>query len=52
MGERLLLALCLTLREPIAGLTFEDPDAGKKSRRYYVVAVVALGQEGSPSSPV
>ncbi len=38
--------------EPIAGLTFEDPDAGKKSRRYYVVAVDALGQEGAPSSPV
>jgi hypothetical protein len=38
--------------EPIAALTFSDPEAGKKSRRYYVVAVDALGQEGYPSSPV
>ncbi|HZE99808.1 MAG TPA: hypothetical protein VE981_22570 [Planctomycetota bacterium] len=38
--------------DPIPGLTFSDPDAGKKSRRYYVVAVDSLGQEGSPSSPV
>ena len=29
--------------EPITGLTFSDKDAGKKSRRYYVVAVDALG---------
>ncbi|MBI2948332.1 MAG: hypothetical protein HYY23_11865, partial [Verrucomicrobia bacterium] len=27
-------------------------DAGKTARRYYVVAVDALGQEGFPSSPV
>ena len=38
--------------EPIDGTTFADPDAGKSSRRYYVVAVDALGQEGYPSSPV
>jgi hypothetical protein len=38
--------------EPIQELTFSDPEAGKKSRRYYVVAVDALGQEGYPSSPV
>ena len=38
--------------DPILALTFSDPDAGKKSRRYYVVAVDALGQEGFPSSPV
>jgi hypothetical protein len=38
--------------EPIQSLTFSDPEAGKKSRRYYVVAVDALGQEGHPSSPV
>ncbi len=38
--------------DPISALTFSDPDAGKKSRRYYVVAVDALGQEGFPSSPV
>lgn len=38
--------------DPIAATTFVDAGAGKKSRRYYVVAVDALGQEGSPSSPV
>jgi hypothetical protein len=38
--------------DPIADLSFSDPDAGKKTRRYYVVAVDALGQEGFPSSPV
>lgn len=38
--------------DPIPDLTFTDPDAGRKSRRYYIVAVDALGQEGSPSSPV
>ncbi|HLY09294.1 MAG TPA: hypothetical protein VKW04_08340 [Planctomycetota bacterium] len=38
--------------DPIVDTTFVDGQAGKKSRRYYVVAVDALGQEGSPSSPV
>jgi hypothetical protein len=38
--------------EPISSLTYTDPEAGKTSRRYYVVAVDALGQEGFPSSPV
>jgi hypothetical protein len=38
--------------EPIAETTFADPDAGKPTRRYYVVAVDAIGQEGFPSSPV
>ena len=38
--------------EPITALTFEDPKAGSHTRRYYVVAVDALGQEGHPSSPV
>jgi hypothetical protein len=38
--------------EPVRGMTFSDPEAGKKSRRYYVVAVDAVGQEGAPSSPV
>jgi hypothetical protein len=38
--------------DPIGALTYSDPEAGKKSRRYYVVAVDALGQEGYPTSPV
>jgi hypothetical protein len=38
--------------DPVPERTFSDPDAGRKSRRYYVVAVDALGQEGFPSSPV
>lgn len=38
--------------EPLAATTFSDPAAGKSARRYYVVAVDALGQEGFPSSPV
>jgi len=38
--------------EPIDKLTFSDPTAGADSRRYHVVAVDALGQEGLPSAPV
>jgi hypothetical protein len=38
--------------EPVAECRFMDPDAGKSTRRYHVVAVDALGQEGHPSSPV
>jgi hypothetical protein len=38
--------------EPIIVTTFQDEAAGKSSRRYYIVAVDALGQEGFPSSPV
>lgn len=38
--------------EPIQEPTFVDPDAGSVTRRYYVVAVDRLGQEGHPSSPV
>ncbi len=38
--------------EPQTALTFTDTAAGKETRRYYVVAVDALGQEGFPSSPV
>jgi hypothetical protein len=37
--------------EPLAATGFEDPSAGKPARRYYVVAVDALGQEGLPSAP-
>ncbi len=38
--------------EPITATTFQDEYAGKQARRYYIVAVDALGQEGFPSSPV
>jgi hypothetical protein len=38
--------------EPVAATTFTDAGAGKTSRRYEVVAVDALGQEGVPSAPV
>jgi hypothetical protein len=38
--------------ESITALTYQDPTAGKSTRRYYVVAVDAMGQEGFPSSPV
>ncbi|MEZ5305235.1 MAG: hypothetical protein R3F11_32020, partial [Verrucomicrobiales bacterium] len=38
--------------EPVAATEFTDPEAGEATRRYYVVTVDALGQEGFPSSPV
>lgn len=38
--------------EPIKDLTFSDSTAGDKIRRYHIVAVDALGQEGMPSRPV
>jgi len=38
--------------EPTLETTFSDPKADRKTRRYYVVAVDALGQEGFPSMPV
>lgn len=38
--------------QPISKTTFSDPGAGSHTRRYYVVAVDTLGQEGFPSSPV
>lgn len=38
--------------EAIAETTSSDENAGKPARRYYVIAVDALGQEGFPSSPV
>jgi len=37
--------------EPIADTTFIDRGIGKGQRRYWVVAVDALGQEGHPSAP-
>ncbi len=37
--------------EPIRENRFLDPQAGKETRRYWVVAVDALGQEGFPSAP-
>jgi hypothetical protein len=38
--------------EPIAATEFLDESSGKDTRRYEVVAVDALGQEGEPSQPV
>jgi len=38
--------------DPITALAYSDTTAGTKTRRYYVVAVDSLGQEGHPSSPV
>ncbi|CAA9534153.1 MAG: hypothetical protein AVDCRST_MAG91-3223 [uncultured Sphingomonadaceae bacterium] len=38
--------------EAIAGTEFLDESSGDKTRRYEVVAVDALGQEGEPSQPV
>jgi hypothetical protein len=38
--------------EPIAETAFADPQAGSGTRRYYIVAVDSLGQEGMPSAPV
>ncbi|MCL4202538.1 MAG: hypothetical protein KJ000_08575 [Pirellulaceae bacterium] len=40
------------MEDPVAEPAFTDPTAGKSTRRYYVVAVDRLGQEGFPSSPV
>ncbi|NBV21089.1 MAG: hypothetical protein EBS05_04095 [Proteobacteria bacterium] len=38
--------------EPLTATTYTDTTAGKDTRRFYVVAVDALGQEGFPTSPV
>jgi hypothetical protein len=38
--------------DPIKETSFADETAGKHTRRYHIVAVDALGQEGFPSSPV
>jgi hypothetical protein len=37
--------------DPIAEREYADPEAGRKSRRYMITAVDAIGQEGQPSSP-
>lgn len=37
--------------DPISELKYSDPQAGKVTRRYWIVAVDALGQEGGPSAP-
>jgi hypothetical protein len=37
--------------EPLTEPAFTDKGIGKESRRYWVVAVDALGQEGVPSAP-
>jgi hypothetical protein len=38
--------------EPSTTTSYADSSAGKGTRRYYVLAVDALGQEGFPSAPV
>jgi len=38
--------------DPIAATAWQDAGAGKATRRYEIVAVDALGQEGEPSQPV
>jgi hypothetical protein len=38
--------------EPATQTKYSDTTAGDDSRRYYIVAVDALGQEGLPSAPV
>lgn len=38
--------------DPIKEMNFTDDNVGKATRRYHVVAVDAIGQEGFPSSPV
>lgn len=37
--------------DPVAETSLADETAGERTRRYYVVAVDALGQEGFPSAP-
>lgn len=38
--------------EPITATSWKDATAGRSARRYYIVAVDTLGQEGFPSAPV
>jgi hypothetical protein len=45
-------AISLLTPRPLTATEFVDPEAGKDTRRYEVVAVDALGQEGEPSQPV
>ncbi|MBY0526867.1 MAG: fibronectin type III domain-containing protein [Gemmataceae bacterium] len=37
--------------EPLTEMKYSDPKAGSVARRYWIVAVDALGQEGFPSAP-
>jgi hypothetical protein len=37
--------------KPVRGTAFTDPRATKETKRYWVVAVDALRQEGLPSAP-
>ena len=39
-------------KEPITDTRFVDHSPGRHTRRYYIVAVDRLGQEGTPSAPV
>jgi hypothetical protein len=38
--------------EPLPTTSFQDPGAGQATRRYHILAIDALGQEGLPSAPV
>jgi len=44
--------ISLLTPDPIKQTTFTDRTAGESTRRYYIVAVDGLGQEGAPSRPV
>ncbi|MBI1830691.1 MAG: hypothetical protein HYR84_04485, partial [Planctomycetes bacterium] len=39
-------------KDPVAGAGYVDVNMNKDTRRYWIVAVDALGQEGYPSAPV
>ena len=39
-------------KEPLADNRYLDQNVNKDTRRYWIVAVDALGQEGYPSAPV
>jgi len=51
LNDRFLTPGCLVqlTPKPITETTFLDKTAGSRSRRYYVVVVDALGQQGLPS---